>query len=291
MAVDTHQETTQAPTPTGWKLDAEGVRVHWHPLGPNHFPEHSHSDCQVSIPFRGACFRVQWLTEDGYHCSGPLQEGDVCIVPSHQLHRIEWRNPAHRVSFYLSPDFMKRAAREESTGDSFELVEHYGVRDATVQQLGTLLWSELRLGMTPAPMFLESLGNVLAVHLLRNYAASRQPVLQPNRGLTPQQLRRAVAYIQDNLTDSDRTLKLAAIAEAVGMSPYHFAREFKQSTGQAPHHYIMERRIERAKELLADGALSVAEIAYRTGFASQSHLSTLFRRFTKMSPSTYRQYL
>jgi AraC family transcriptional regulator len=81
---------------------------------------------------------------------------------------------------------------------------------------------------------------------------------------------------------------LGELAATVGLSPYHFTRLFKQSIGHTPHQYVIACRIERAKHLLAHTELSIAEIAYRVGFASQSHFTTHFRKLIATTPKAYR---
>ncbi len=98
----------------------------------------------------------------------------------------------------------------------------------------------------------------------------------------------AIAYINEHL---EKNLTITEIAETVGMSPYHFARAFKQSTGIPPHRYLVERRIERAKILLSQTDLSVAQIATRVGFATPSHFTTVFRKHLKTTPNAYRRSL
>ena len=83
-------------------------------------------------------------------------------------------------------------------------------------------------------------------------------------------------------------LSLVLLASLVSLSPYQFARLFKASTGVPPHHYVMELRVERAKELLIGGFLSVTEIAHACGFASSQHMATVFRRMTGMRPTEFR---
>ena len=78
---------------------------------------------------------------------------------------------------------------------------------------------------------------------------------------------------------------LAALAH---MSPYHFARLFKKSTGLPPHQYVIARRVERAKELLRDrDPLPLAEVAAETGFSSQSHFTRHFKRFVGVTPRQF----
>ncbi|HWP54555.1 MAG TPA: helix-turn-helix transcriptional regulator, partial [Pyrinomonadaceae bacterium] len=66
------------------------------------------------------------------------------------------------------------------------------------------------------------------------------------------------------------------------------ARAFRKSTGLTPQHYLMERRIERAKQLLSDDGLPIVEVSLRTGFKNQSHFTTLFRKFTNVTPKVWR---
>src|SRR6267143_2425177 len=98
-------------------------------------------------------------------------------------------------------------------------------------------------------------------------------------------LRRVTQYIQDNL---HRTLRLAELSAHVHMSPYHFARLFKRSTGTPPHRFVLRRRIDRATTLLATWELSIAEVARLVGFQTTSHFTTVFRRITGITPSVYR---
>src|ERR1700730_17063699 len=98
-------------------------------------------------------------------------------------------------------------------------------------------------------------------------------------------LRRVIEYIQQNL---DHDLTLAELAGVVYMSPYHFARLFKRSTGMPPHRFVIRRRIDRARACLATPDLPIAEISRMVGFRTASHFSTVFRRVTGVTPGGYR---
>jgi len=96
-------------------------------------------------------------------------------------------------------------------------------------------------------------------------------------------LKRVIEYIHANL---DQNLTLAELSFIANMSPYHFARTFKQATGMAPHQYVLHTRIERAKSLLLQGKLSIAEVAMRVGFFDQSHFTRYFKRIVGVTPQT-----
>ena len=98
-------------------------------------------------------------------------------------------------------------------------------------------------------------------------------------------LRTALDYVGDNLAED---LTHSGIAREVNLSPYHFARMFKRSTGLSPHQYVVRRRIERAKELLTNTDLPVGVVARRVGFASSSHFAQQFGRIVGVAPSALR---
>jgi len=107
----------------------------------------------------------------------------------------------------------------------------------------------------------------------------------PTRGLPSPGLRRVCDFIQDNLS---QRLTLMELSTVVHMSPYHFARLFKQSTGVPPHRFVLGQRIARASLLLRAARLSIAEVARLVGFRRPSHFTTAFRRMTGITPSAYR---
>ena len=117
---------------------------------------------------------------------------------------------------------------------------------------------------------------------------SLAPAPQARGGLPPAAMGRVRGYIEAHLSDSIELVQLSAIA---GLSVFHFARQFKQSAGVSPHYYLVGRRIERAKELLAETDLSLSEIAFATGFSDQSHLTRHFRQMIGVAPGQFRRSL
>ncbi len=114
------------------------------------------------------------------------------------------------------------------------------------------------------------------------------PARQARGGLSPAAMRRVRDYIDAHLSDS---IELVELSEIAGLSVFHFARQFKHSEGVTPHSYLVARRVERAKELLAGANLSLSEIAFAAGFSDQSHLTRLFRQIVRMTPGQFRRSL
>ena len=83
---------------------------------------------------------------------------------------------------------------------------------------------------------------------------------------------------------------LKDLAREARLSRFYFAKLFRNSTGHSPYQYVMQRRIERAKDMLAQGKLSGWEIAQETGFSSESHLALVFRRHIGVGPAEFRSF-
>ena len=111
-------------------------------------------------------------------------------------------------------------------------------------------------------------------------------ILRGNSGLAAHKLHRAFAVVEANLAT---TIHVRQLAESVGLSPFHFARMFKKSTGHSPHAYITLRRMELARRLLADDSLPLAEVAARSGYHTQAHFTDAFRRQVGTTPGRYRR--
>jgi AraC family transcriptional regulator len=100
----------------------------------------------------------------------------------------------------------------------------------------------------------------------------------------PYHLSYAIDYINTHL---DQELSLDQLCAIAKLSPYHFARSFKQMTGLSPHQYIICQRVERAKKLLLEAQMSIAEVAIACGFTHQSHLNRHFKRLVGVTPRTF----
>ncbi len=133
-----------------------------------------------------------------------------------------------------------------------------------------------------------SLIDQLSVYLLRRHInVQRSDEIELSRvGIVDRRLRKAIEFMHDNCS---RELKLSEIAGAAYLSEYHFARLFKKITGATPHGYLAALRVERARRLLAETDLSIAEIGAQVGYVSQSHFTKVFREATGITPRVFRQ--
>jgi AraC family transcriptional regulator len=140
----------------------------------------------------------------------------------------------------------------------------------------------------PITQYDEALGVMSGHDMIRTSGGIAPPHVVARGGLSSWQQKKVVEFIEQNLAGD---IRLTVMASVVGLSPYHFGRAFKQSFGVPPHRYHVQRRIERAKILLAEVSQSVTAVAIAVGFAETSSFSAAFRRVTGVSPRVFRRKL
>lgn len=207
-----------------------------------------------------------------------------CLSAAGDSHYIRWQETSHVLRVHLDTQFVAKIEALHEDTQNGEVESRFGYSDAASLHIVLALKGELESGCLGGPLYAESLATALTLRLL-----SHPTVAEPARRTQPKQLskvdlNRTCEYIQSNL---DAALALTDIAAQVHLSPYHFTRRFKQSTGLAPHQYVIARRVERAKSLLMVGDLSVGEIAYAVGFGSPAHLTFPFKRLVGITPSRF----
>jgi len=173
-------------------------------------------------------------------------------------------------------------------GRKFEPIPQLNLRDPQAIRLVQLLQTEVENGTPTGNLFGETIGNSLILYLAQHYSTASPGQDQVRGGLPGLRLKRVLEYIEVNLS---RDIHLNGLAEIAGLSAFHFAKLFKQSTGVSPHQYVLQRRLERAKELLRKPSMSLTEIGLESGFTDQSHFTNVFRRFVGSTPAKFRSSL
>lgn len=235
-------------------------------------------------------FRVQGIVDIQRQMNGRKEQGrsyggEVFLEPKEVSSTYYWTGaPAINLHLYLFPSFVERVIADMSRGDPTRVafVPRFNVRDPFLEHLGFLLLSELASGGSEGNLYAESLAHTLVLHLLRTSSTLSAIHPLPERALTQGQVSKVRDYINDRL---DQHITLAELAGEVALSSTHFSRLFKQSTGVAPYHYVIQCRVERAKFLLRKGDMTLAEVAGAVGFADQSHLDRHFKRIMGVSPN------
>lgn len=214
--------------------------------------------------------------------------GLVMLSPAHTPASYRWSGEIEVISLLFTPGWLCKIGTEIGIKQPNHL-ELRGSIEPGNEFLTGLLRAFQKEVLKPeigSQLLVDSLSQALAVYLIRRYTdrqlTSGQPLIIPKW-----RIRRAQDFIRENLADG---ISLKEIADAAGdVSPYHFARLFKQSTGFSPYQFLIECRVLTAQQLLrARRELSLGEIAFRCGFADQSSFTRCFRQRTGLTPKQYR---
>ncbi|WP_051470181.1 AraC family transcriptional regulator [Fischerella sp. PCC 9605] len=226
---------------------------------------------------------------DGQHETVDSVPGDLAIYPAYASQQFRWDKEAEFFNLFLEPLFLVQVGYDVFGSDRLELIPHLTTLfDPLIQQIGFALKTSLEIDGNNSNLYADSLAHALVVHLLSRYSTHSRHIKPIKGGFTQQQWRQIANFIDANL---DKNISLTELAAIVQLSPYHFAHLFKKSTNTSPHQYLVRRRIERAKQLLVMGNLSLATIAQMVGFASQGHFTYHFKRFVGVTPKVFSRRL
>jgi AraC family transcriptional regulator len=208
--------------------------------------------------------------------------GTTFVLPRGTIDEIRWMGQTHRIAAAIHPSLFVNALDETACDNDIELIEHWNLMDLHILAVMRAMATDLAEGSPAGRLYGETLGNALAVYLLKRYTVRRRAPVAYRGGLPGYRLRRVLDYIGDNLSDD---LSLSELASVAGMSAHYFAELFRESTGHSPHRYVLLQRIEHAKQSLCERGNSVIEAALAAGFENPSHFARVFRKYVGTSPS------
>ena len=207
-----------------------------------------------------------------------------CFFPAGADSRLHFEQQCGSFALYFRPGLITSLLESEGKGAE-ALAPITGRHLPRVAHLMALIEGELRRPSLGSRLMIEGLLRAIAGLLVSNDAL---PAAEPAERiyLSPPKLKRVVDFIEANLQES---IGLDDLARAAGLSANHFLRVFKLATGETPYHFLRARRLERARQLLADNAMPLAELALECGFANQAHFTAAFSREVGISPGRYRR--
>ncbi|MBU8897803.1 AraC family transcriptional regulator [Corallococcus sp. M34] len=224
----------------------------------------------------------RWIQPENFHA------GHAGIVDLRSKLTSEYVGPFHYVSIYL-PRHSLGAYAVDAGAPSLDDLRHepgVGFSDPVVRHLLLSLRPALAAPEEVSSLYADHVALALVSHLASAYGAFRAARTNLRGGLSPRHARRVKELIDSRL---DGAVSLAELARSCGLSERHFARAFRETTGQPPHRWLMERRLEKARHLLATSTQSLQEIAITCGFAHQSHFTRTFTRAVGTSPGAWRR--
>jgi AraC family transcriptional regulator len=276
----THQQNNHAAAGNTQQPLHLGLRVELSTTSPGQLELPALAEHRLKIhagpPVRGACSVHRFL----------YTRGDIDIQPAGYSDAWQEFQPNTSLIVHLSRGLLRRAAEDLALDPDRAVLEpQHQFRDPQIEHIAWALEADRRSAQRNGDLYTESLGLALAVHLLCRYrpraALQHASMHSRERGLSPLQLRRVIAFIEEHL---DQDLSIARLAGLAAISGSHFKTLFKRSVGVPVHEYVIQRRVEHASALLSQGDLPASEIALAAGFAHQSHMARAMRRVLGVTP-------
>ena len=206
------------------------------------------------------------------------------IIPSGQPHVGRWEDGTEVIVILANRSSLDRAASDLGKKSSWDLLPLNCGYDSVVHSLAGALRREFCERAVDDPLFAEAIGTVLIGHLMRTWCTDARRLTYRGR-LSDDRLRSTLDVIAEKLSSR---LTIQMLANNVGMGTHQFTIQFRKATGRTPYQFITELRVARARDLLEKTTLPLAEIAFRLGFSSQSHFTSVFREHLRITPWTYR---
>jgi AraC family transcriptional regulator len=210
----------------------------------------------------------------------------ININPAYKAINWQWDNFMEFVHLQISAGFLAQMGEEYGIdAERIKLLERFNMHDALIAQIGHELADMLEDRRPKVETsYLDTLATFLVLHLWNRHC--RVPAQEERVSAHGPDFHRIVAFIRGNL---DKDLRIEQIARMANLSNFYFIRLFKTAFGRTPHQYILDCRIELARNLLQDTFLPISEVAQRCGFSTQSHFTSAFRQATDESPRAFRQ--
>ncbi len=230
----------------------------------------------------------EWWEEGRQAPVGGLAAGDVTVYDLKRDPRFRINNPFHSIHFHLTRPLLDAIADESGARRIVDLdcTSGDGVDDPVVRHLALALRPVFAQPDEASRLFVDCVTLAVASHAAVKYGHMREAPQRRTGGLSPWQLRRAQAMMDAHL---DANIRVADLAAPCGLSASYFVQAFKKTTGMTPHRWLMQRRVDKAKELLRNSGMPAADVALACGFANQSHFTRVFSGAVGCPPGEWRR--
>jgi AraC family transcriptional regulator len=162
------------------------------------------------------------------------------------------------------------------------------LHDPDLVQSGAMLLDALRMRSSGSEVMFESFARIFLVKLIHKYGEQLEGPTAFARGFSAEQYKRVLDHVAAHYGGE---ITIEELAREAGLSPSHFSRLFKETTGDTPYQFVMDYRVEQAKKMLPEKDRPLIDVALRCGFSDQPHFNRIFKRLTGQTPKEYRRGL
>jgi AraC family transcriptional regulator len=214
--------------------------------------------------------------------------GSISFVPAGQSWLTNCKGSTEYVHVHILSQEWNRLLTDILQEDSTRVVLQNlsDIEDLFLEDILYKLYKELTCAGKGSNRYVESLGQALVVHIIRHYISYREKPVSVCEKLPGFKFNHVLAYIKQNLS---REITLLQLSSLIGLSPFHFSRVFKATTGLAPYRYITKLRMEHSQRLLLETELPIIYVGLEVGISNPSHFSSFFKQYSGLTPTMYRK--
>ena len=275
-----HPHAQEAAKKQPWS----GILLERHQVKPSEVPTHEHMDLCLHLQVSGEAGFAWWSGQKNDVVRS--RPGSMILIAPGTSDRLVWQGTTERLIVSIQPAWLGDYAEKLGAKAPVDFETRWDFRDASVEYLVAEMGREAAQGWPLGHLYADLLAMSAGSLLLRRHAVEAIAAPGARGGLSLSQLRHAMEFMHEHLAQD---VRLEQIAEVLNLSAFHFAHQFRNSTGQTPYQYLLDQRMDYAKDLLQSTEFSVQAIGALTGFRSPTNFVRAFRERVGATPGEWRK--
>jgi AraC family transcriptional regulator len=263
-----------------WK----GIVLERHTVHSGEIPEHEHPSLCLHLQLAGDHSFEWW--QDGKSAIEPTRPGSIILIPPGTRDRLRWAGSSERLILSIENISLEQVATQLGATHPFEVKGAWSLHDSSLRVLLAEMGREAREEWPLGALYADLLALSLQTSILKNHSSNEIASSPLKGGMNLATLKRSMEFIVANLAED---IGLEEISAGMGLSPSHFAHEFRNTTGSTPYQYLLRQRLERAKHLLQTSKLPIQNVSALTGFKYPANFVRTFRQRVGTSPEAWRK--
>ena len=260
------------------------VALEQHVVRRGEIPEHEHPNLCLHLQLEGDRAFEWW--QSGRNGIEDTQPGSLIIIPPGTRDRLRWQGPSERLILSVEDKALEQLAFQLGARHPPEIRGSWSTSDPPLRILISEMGREAREGWPLGALYANLLALSLQTNLIKNHSHEVIALPSLKGGLSVRKLKSAMEYVSAHLAED---ISLNQIADEMGISPSHFAHQFRNSTGATPYQYLLQQRLERAKSLLVTTKLPIQNVSFLTGFTYPANFVRTFRQRVGQPPEAWRK--
>jgi AraC-like DNA-binding protein len=226
------------------------------------------------------------IFHENHATSHDFSENAIYIRDLSDNYKADLSTPFDFMLFQISPSSLAKIAVDADLSGVTLLTTETASKDIVLANLARALLPALQRPEEANALFVDQMTTAIGTYLVQRYGGKTIPVVSKAPTLSRAHLEMAKSILLEHL---EGEVSIADVAEACSLSRGYFIRAFREATGMTPYQWLLNQRVERARQLISTSKTSLAEIAVACGFADQSHFTRVFSNLVGTTPGNWRR--